>query len=610
MKNPYLLPAALLLAPLAAVADPIADPIVVTATRTAQTADEALASVSVIERAEIERLQASSLSELLGRLPGVSVASRGGAGSLTSLHLRGANSDHTLVLVDGIKVGSVTTGMTAFQHIPVEAIERIEVVRGPRSSLYGSEPIGGVIQIFTRRGGGEVTPHLQLSAASHDTYSATLGLRGGGDDGWFSLLASGLDSGGFDACRGESLSAFGGCFADEPDRDGYREKSLSLRGGYRFDKAEVDLHWLRSDGHVEFDGFHNSADVVQQVAGLGLQLNPHAIWQSSLRAGRSQDRMTNFSDGSFGNRIDSERDSLSWQNDILLADRHLLTLGADYQVDRIDYRDGFGGRYAEDARDNHGLFGQLQLQAGAQQLQFSLRHDDNQQFGSHTTGGLQWGIDLERGVRLTAAYATAFKAPTFNQLYSPWGDGNLDLNPEHSRGIELGIGGKLAAGQANWSLNLYQNVIDDLIVGWPNPVHENVSEARIRGLEASFNRRIGDWRLATSLTLLDARDRSDGANHDNHLIRRAGESARIDLDRELGRYRVGATLFAEGRRYDDPANQRPLSAYGTMDLRAEYRITPAWRLQGRIANLFDQHYETAEFYNQPGRTLQLTLRYN
>ncbi len=581
------------------------EPIVVTASRVAQTADETLASVTVIDREEIEKQQAVSVPDLLRGVPGLVVSNSGGPGSPSSMFLRGTNSDHVLVLIDGVKVGSPTLGTTPFEHIPVEQIERIEIVRGPRSSLYGSEAVGGVIQIFTRRGGGEWSPSFSLGGGRYDTYKGSAALSGGGGNAWFNATLSGVDTQGFNACNGEPGVA--GCFTREPDRDGYRNLSGSLRAGYRFDNGtEVDAHWLRTEGDTEFDGdFQNESETMQQVLGAGVQLSPTDIWALSLKAGRSRDDSDNFKDGVFSTRFETERDTVSLQNDISVSEDHLLTLGLDYQDDRV----GGSTAYPVTSRDNNGLFGQYLGRLGLHDIQASLRGDDNEQFGSHATGGLAWGYEFAGGLRLTASYGTAFRAPTFNQLYFPPPfPGNPDLRPEESESIELGLKGK--AGWAGWSLNAYQTNLDDLIAfDTKTFAPDNIETARIRGLEAVVNARFQDWDFSANLTLLDPLNRGSGPNRDNLLPRRAEWSLRLDLDRVFGRFSLGTTLLAVGRRYDDIANTHELDSYATVDVRAEYRLAQAWRIQARVDNLFDEDYETASFYNQSGRSLFLTLRY-
>jgi len=580
-------------------------PIIVTANRTAQTADETLASVTVITRDDIQRQQAESVQDLLRGVPGLSIANNGGAGKATSLYLRGTESDHLLVLIDGVKVGSATLGSTAFQHLPVEQIERIEIVRGPRSSLYGSEAIGGVIQIFTRKGGGDITPFASIGVASDSTYTGSIGISGGGSRGWFSLNASGLDADGFNACDGKPSPGGAGCFTSEPDEDGYRNLSTSLRAGYRFNKRfELELNALRADGETDFDGSSaNQSESRQQVLGTTMRVDVTDVWHLSLIAGRSQDDNDNFKDGVFKSRFETARDTISLQNDLFFDASQVLSLGYDYQDEEVSGTTA----YTISSRNNKGLFMQYQWAMAAHDLQLSVRRDDNEQFGEHSTGGFAWGYALNDKLRFTLSYGTAFKAPTFNELYYP-DYGNAMLIPEESDSVELGLRGDTEWGR--WALTAYQTQVDDLIaedavIFAPN----NIDQARIRGIEAELASHVMQWDLRGSVSLLDPENRSSGINKGKQLARRSKQSLRLDADRRLGDYGIGATLFAEAKRYDDLANTRPLGGYATLDLRAEYIMNSAWRLQTRVANLLDKDYQTAAFYNQAGRSLFLTLRY-
>ncbi|MBS7661346.1 TonB-dependent vitamin B12 receptor [Pseudomonas lalucatii] len=579
---------------------------VVTATRTAQTVEQSLAAVTVFDREQIELSQATSVPELLKRVPGVSFANNGGPGKHSSLFMRGSESDHVLVLIDGIKVGSVTSGAVALQDLPLELIERIEVVRGPRSSLYGSEAIGGVIQIFTRKGGsGGARPFFSAGYGTHDSYSGSAGVSGGDDRGWYSLGVSGADTDGLNA---KAMDASG----YEDDADGYRNLSAALSAGYRFANGlELDANLLQAKSHNDYDqvnrrrtaGFHAHADGESNVLGTRARFAPLEPWQVTLQAGRSEDKSDAFQDGAFYSRFDSRRDSASWQNDLSLAPGHLLTLGADYQHDEVNGSTA----YAEDSRDNKGAFAQYLGEVGRHDWQLSLRRDDNQQFGRHDTGNLGYGFALSDALRATLGYGTAFKAPTFNELYYP-GYGNPELDAETSRSLELGLAGR--HGWGHWAVNAFRSVIDDLIA-YDSSIRgpANVDQARIRGVELLLASQLLGWDWNANYTLLEPENRSAGANDGNELARRAKQLFNLDLDRRLGAFSLGASLHAEGQRYDDLANTRELSGFATLDLRGEYRIDPAWRLQARVANLLDADYETAEGFNQPGQALYLTLRY-
>jgi vitamin B12 transporter len=576
--------------------------IVVTATRTAQTVDETLASTTVITRRDIERSQATSVPELLDGLAGISISNNGGPGKATSVFMRGANADHVVVLIDGVKVGSATLGTASFQDFPVEQIERIEVVRGPNSSLYGSEAIGGVIQIFTRKGGGPLTPSASATVGSFDTRQVAGSLSGGGANGWFNLGASHLESGGFNACKG-SLTA--GCFTVEPDRDGYRNTAVNLHGGYRFTAgSDVDFHLLQTQGHNDFDGsFVNQDNFVQQVIGAGWRFQATDRWKVKLAAGQSQDDMDNLLNGLFKSRFNTRRDTLSWQNDLSVAPGHLVTLGVDRQDDTVSSTTA----YTVTGRGDTGVFAQYQGNVAGSDIRFALRQDENSQFGSHTTGNAAWGRALGNDLRMTLSYGTAFKAPTFNQLYFP-GFGNPNLKPERSASLEAGLSGKTVTGR--WSVNAFETEVTDLIGFDPTFTPVNIDSARIRGVETTAAMRLArDWDARVNLTLQDPENRSNGANNGKLLNRRSEQSLRLDLDRDFGPFRLGGTLRAEGRRFDDQANTVRLGGYAILDLRAEYALAKDWRLQAKVQNLFDKDYETAYLFNQPGRSLFVTLRY-
>ncbi|AHL74989.1 ligand-gated channel protein [Stutzerimonas stutzeri] len=574
-----------------------------------------IASSSVITRDEIERQQATNVPELLQRLAGVSITSNGGRGKSTSVSIRGTSDKHVLVLIDGVRIGSATSGSAALQSIPVEQIERIEIVRGPRSSLYGSEAMGGVIQIFTRRGGADgVKPYFSVGAGSRSSYSGSAGVAGGHGNGWFNLGVASESTDGINAraYRSTAPNAF------EPDADGYRELSALLRAGYRLDNGlELDGSWLQSENHSDFDSRSSSGasgrdaysdGSLQAISGRA-RFSPLAFWDVTLQAAHSEDLSDNFQDGNFFSRFDTRRDSLSWQNDLRLGEAQVLSLGMDYQTDRIDS----SGDYAEDSRYNKGYFIQYQAAFGRHGVQAGLRRDDDEFFGSHDTGSLGYSFDLSDALTLTAAYGTAYRAPTFNDLYYPASAstaGNPDVQPEESESYEIGVRG--SHGWGEWSVNAYENQIEDLIV-WAgsSPMRpENVDVARIRGIETTVATVLAGWNVAANLTFMDPQDRSK-ANHGHLLQRRAKRQFNLDLDRQFGAIGLGASLYAASERFDKVSNVEDsrMPGYALMDLRGEYRIDEAWRLQAKLANLFDREYETTQTYEQPGRAVYFTVRY-
>ena len=599
--------------------------VVVTATRTAITADEALSSVTVITRADIERLQPLSVADLLTGLPGVTFTQSGGLGQQSSLFLRGTNSTHTLVLIDGVRVGSVTAGLASLEQIPVEQIERIEIVRGPRSSLYGADAIGGVIQIFTRHGqpDGGIVPSFSVTAGSHGLFGSQVGLSGGDTHAWYNLSLGGEYSSGFPGCKMGAAEAMAGCFVDDPRDDAYRNWNGSANAGYRWDNGtELAFTWLRSKNDVEYAGSPyagNDAVNEQRVVGARLSFRPLQPWKVTLNAGQSKDLATTYYQGTYYGTYypfaqtgysNSRRNQFSWQNDFTLAPNQLLTAGVDYQQEHVDSSTG----YLADNRNDIGTYAQYQGTFGRNELQLSARHDHNSQYGNHDTGALAWGYSFDHDLRLMASYGTAFHAPTFNDLYYPpfYGipSANPDLKPEKSRSAELGLSQKL--GNWNWALNAYQTDIDDLILLDPsqNYVPFNVSKARIRGLEGQLGANLAGWQMQGYLTVQQPRNDDGSSANGNLLPRRPERTARIDVDRRFGALGVGTTWYVAGKSYDDAANLHRLGGYSTLALRASWHFLSNWQVEAKLANAFDHQYETVYYFNQPGRSVFVTLRYS
>jgi|TARA_B110000263_G_scaffold68285_1_gene59269 vitamin B12 transporter len=592
--------------------------VIVTATRTAQTADEVLSSVTVISREDIERRQARSVEDLLRGTQGISITNNGGPGKNTSVFMRGTESDHILVLIDGVRAGSATSGGAAYGNIPIEQIERIEIVRGPRSSLYGSEAIGGVIQIFTRKGGKEgFTPSFSIGGGSYGTFNGSAGLSGRSKRGWFNMNISGKNTNGFNSCSGKPYPNGAGCFTNEPDRDGYQNVAGSFRAGYLFKNGlDIETNFMRSSGKVNYDGkYSNKSELVQQVFGGKARYSPFEFWKVTLAGGRSRENSKDFlgQGKNFKSRFDSRRDTITLQNDFTLNKSHLLTVGADYKNDTVSSSEDF----EVTSRNNLGAFAQHQATVFKQDLELSIRYDENEQFGGNVTGGAGWGYTVTEWLRFTANVGTAFKAPTFNELYYPGGYSNANLRPEESVSYEFGTSGKIK--QTNWAFNIYETQIHDLIANDASWVPQNINKVRIRGFEGMISTRIKKWQINTNLTLLDAQNKSSGTNRGNILPRRAKESFRFDVNRKFdkfklfglsfNKYTIGTQLLVVGQRYDDLANTRKLDSYVKLDIRGEYTLNQNWRLQGRIENISNERYETASFYNQPGRNFFITLRY-
>ena len=587
------------------------DNVVVTATRTALTADDTLAAVEVITRAQIERSPARSLPQLLRGRAGITLVNQGGLGKLSTLFMRGTESDHVLFLVDGIRIGSPSSGLASLQDLPLAQIERIEIVRGPRSSLYGADAIGGVIQIFTRRGdaGSGVRGRASIGAGSHGLREASAGVDLRGTRGGVGIDLAHQRTDGFNACRGTydpATWAGAGCFivpGTHLDRDGYRNASAGLRADFAPSEAWLlEARAMHADGRNAYDGdYVDSSDIVQRVVGASVRWTPSDALQLRLGLGRNTDLSDNQLAGSYANGFDTERDSASLQADMTLAEGHVLTAGFDWLRDVADIDDPWSSFVAR--RGNRAGFTQYQARVGAHDLQLSLRRDDNDQFGGHTTGGIAWGMDFAGTWRVTASHGTAFKAPSFNELYYPY-YGNPLLRPERSRSSEASLGQRGDGWQ--WQASAYQTRVRDLIahdaaLNLPG----NIQAARIRGLELTTALQAGEWQLRGQLGVQHARNLGNATVSD--LPRRPSRSARLDVDRSFGAWSAGASGIAESARWDDVANSLRVGGYATVDAWVRWRFAPAWTLQANLGNVFDKRYETSAYYRQPGREASLVL---
>ncbi|MEJ1298429.1 MAG: TonB-dependent receptor [Candidatus Sedimenticola sp. (ex Thyasira tokunagai)] len=602
-QYPFALTALSLFIPPAQAADEL-QTVNVTAERIVKTADETLASVSVLTRSDIEKSQSKSIDELLNGLPGITIDVNGGYGKNTSVNIRGTNNKHVLVLIDGIRIGSATLGSVAWQHLPVSQIERIEVVRGPRSHLYGSEPIGGVVQIFTRKGkAGTTVISAEAGTGSNGTHQLQGGVSGGDQNTHYSLHLSHFTSEGIDATVGNN-----------PDRDGYTNTSVSGTLSHQFaGGAEIKLNLLRAQGENEIDRVASNlydTESLQQSLGAELSFMPLDWWDLSLSIGRSWDKYTEYLNGAKGDAFNTTNSQLNWQNDLMVSDSQVVSLGMDL------FRDEVSGTqsYTVTSRDNSAIFAQYQQELDDAGITAGLRHDDNETFGGHTTGSLGFRYNMSSSMALTASYGSAFKAPTFNDLYWPI-YGNANLKPEESKSYEIGLSGNNSG--ITWSANLYRTRITNLIdwacvvncsdADWANDLWQpsNINSAKIKGLELSAATEIASWRVNGNLSLLDPRD---GVT-DNQLRNRSKKSFRLDADRSFGRNDIGVTWRLQGESYNDAANTTRLPGFGLTDLRLAHKLDKTWQIKGQVKNLFDHQYQTNSGYNQPGRELFVSIAY-
>ncbi|MBI5901240.1 MAG: TonB-dependent receptor [Rhodocyclales bacterium] len=591
----FLLPAASTVA-----AEPAFDlaAVVVTATRQATRANEVIADITVIDREAIEQAGPTTLPTLLSRQPGLHVIENGGVGKNASVFLRGTGSGHTLLLVDGVPLGSVTSGNPSLQNLPLSQIERIEILRGPASSLYGSDAIGGVIQVFTRRGEGEARASAYAGIGSHATRELQAGISGG-SSGWsYSLGLSRMTTDGVNVAADPVRYRIANGAVPNADADGYGNGALSARLAYSLAPGhELGATLLEAVSRNAFDGggvavdAYNRDKTLARSAYLRNRLN--AIWTSTLRWGLSEDNSSSFAPAR--SQFATTQNQWTWQNELQLPVGALLLA-----LENTDQAVTSTTNYAVKNRNVRSVVIGYQGLIGAHSWQAAARYDRNSQFGGRRTGSLGYGYRFAAEWQARVSVGTAFKAPSFNQLYFP-GFGSATLQPESARNREAALGWE--RGLRHASLTVYDNQIDNLIAGTVAAV--NIGKARISGTSLAYGSRTGAWTSDASLDLMRPVDAGNG----NRLQRRPAQMLKLALSYSPGAWKVGAEATAIGRRYDTTTQTRAMGGYAIGNLHAAREIDPSWSLEVRLNNVFNRVYENAWSYAVPDRQLFLGLRY-
>lgn len=571
------------------------EPVVVTASREPVRTQDALADVSVITRAEIEQAGASTLSQLLARQPGVQMTANGGPGKASSVLIRGASGAQTLVLVDGLRFGSATSGGAALEHLSLDAIDHIEIVRGPASALYGSDAVGGVVQIFTRKPTKAFEADAFAGFGRYATQVYQGGLGGTQGDLSYRVRAGFEETGGFSA----TTSAAKQPWSYNPDRDGYRR--LALSGGLDWRLAtghEVGVSLMQNQGRSHYDAGPATdpyADVTETLYGLTLKDRWVPGWDSTLRIGRTEDDARDHPTATSASTYRTVQNQFAWQNDIHVGPGTLM-LGAEWLEQRARIDDAY-----DLSRRITAAFAGWTAHYGAHNLQLNLRSDHNSQFGAHTTGTAAWGWHVLPAWRVRLAGGTAFRAPTFNDLYYP-GFSNPDLRPERSINLESGLNWEGEAAHAG--LSVYQNRVRDMVALDANWVPQNIARAVLRGASLTGGARWGGFDLEGGFDWLIARDPDTG----KRLPRRATRQFVLTASYGQQAWRAGAELKAVGGRFDNAANTNALDAYTLINLFARWTLQPGVQLEARLDNLANKQYETARGYGTPGVSLFAGVR--
>ena len=575
----------------------------ITGNRQVEARSDSTSANSVFTRDDIDRLQPTSLTDLLSRVPCVQVARSGGRGGLPGIYIRGTKSAQSLVLVDGQRMANATSADSNLQYLNIDQIERVEVLRGSRSVIYGSDAIGGVIQIFTRRGSAQA-PQLRLHSAvgSYGSTLNSLGISGGDRQTRYNL------SGSLENTAGINRTTVS--YPVDNDHDAYRNKSVSLNLSHNLtETVEVGVSALKNTGKTELDAMYGqkgySVFDISSVGGfIDAQLNDR--WNSRVEWGHSENRektRDKLSPDVYA--FNTYRDSLNWQNNLSLNDQHSLIVGADSYEDRVRSSTVFD----EDSRWNHAAFVQHRFNGDYFSTELGVRHDQNQQFGSHNTWSASLSVPLTVDNEVLLSYSEGFRAPTFNDLYYPQ-YGNPALKPEYSKSYELQWRSQLT-DSSRLEASIYRTDIRDAIVADADFIQQNIGAARINGFESALHQEWFGWQSSLGVAIIDPRDRDTG----HTLSRRARRTLSLDLDRQFDRIGVGASWQAVSNSFNDDDNKQPIGGYGLLGLRGNWIASPQVRLELKVDNLLDKSFTRALYsydgnyygYREERRSVQLAV---
>jgi vitamin B12 transporter len=568
------------------------DPIIVTANRIPQTLSSALSDVQIIDAEEIARSAGASLTALLQARAGIEISSTGGAGQPSGIFMRGTNSNHVVILLDGVRINSATSGTTALEHIPLNQIERIEIVSGAASSLYGADAIGGVIHIMTNRS-HYAGDKLQLSAlwGSEQSSNYSIGYNK-------KLDATQLQIGaGFAESDNRSATNERVSFGFNPDRDPYRNKNFRFGVSHEISRDHLlGVSYVRSNGVTHFDSGPDADDINRQKLDT-LKLESYNRftkgWDSLFRLARSRDQIE--TSGSFSSRFATKQNQLQWENRIK-SDIGTITTGADItrQVDSDTL-------FSQSQRDIKGVYVGIIQEQNVHQWQLNARHDNLSGYGGYDVGSVAYAYKIQPGLRAVLNAGTAFKAPSFNDLYYPdaFGyKGNPNLKPERSRNLELAL--EYREDNSIARLTHYRNQLNDLIVTNADfSSVENLAHARISGTTLRLSETKNNINTHVDLTWQNAVDSANG----NQLPRRARRYGSFGTSYQNGGLQYGADVIVSGARFDSAKNSASdrMGGYALVNLFTRMKLSESLTLQARIENATDKNYELAQGYNTVGR---------
>lgn len=560
--------------------------LVVTANRFEQKLGSVLATSHVVTLAEIQRLKPNDLPSVLRRIPGISLRDSGGRGSSTGIFVRGNSSSQLLVLVDGVRTASATTGATALEAIPVEMVERIEVVLGPMSGIYGADAVAGVIQIFTKKGAKGFAANLNGSYGSYQTKDVGLHIRGGNDVVTFSAGITDESNGGFDRIidpTGNIETDRMGNTIVHPvgnlDDDEFEETAANISLGIKLsDSSSFGFSYLIEDSSNEFDSAFGVADYFSdgrhETANVNYNHKINNKLSFEVAAGRAIDELQT---PAFSSDITTDRTSVSVTTKYQIIESLAVAGGVDYYDEEVDTL----ADIPETDRDNTGLFAQVQYDNGTVALGVNLRNDDNSAYGENTTGGISAGYKLNEALQIVLSYGESFRAPSFNELYFPF-YGDPSIQPEEAETFELAFRGVVS--EVSWQLSAYQSDVTNLIAyDFTTRLAGNISEAELQGVEVQLSGQSFGWDWVVGLDYLDAYN----SKTDSYLDDRVRFSANVEIAKRFGAFDVLLDWRNEHGRHDRAST---IGGHSLLGLVVSYDIMPGLSVYAKGENLTDKNY--------------------
>jgi len=591
---------------------------VVTATRVAQPVTDVIADVSIIGRETLDQAGQTSLREILAQQPGVQFTSNGSYRSNTGLFLRGASSAQTIVLIDGIRVGSATAGSASLENIPLARIERIEILRGAASALYGPDAVGGVVQIFTREPTAGMNIDVTAGLGTDGQAQAGVSLRGTTGAIGYSVGVSRERARGISVIDNPAANGF------NPDKDGFSTTSFDARLVGKLNRDhELTLSLLNSKSDYQFDGtpFPNPLGLTRltsdarakpELTQLSLKWDARWLpnWKSTVLVGTSQDdsisEFYRFSDGALGGRskFNTDREQVNWQNDISFGS-DLLTLLLETRSEKVDS----STVYAVNKRNIDSVMAAYAINRKDWNALLVARQDDNSQFGEFTNWALSGGYKLNQNLRVVGSLGTSFQAPSFNQLYFP-GFGNPTLQPQENRAAEVGL--KYDVKGVALSAVLYRNKVQGFIAPATNL---QSARAVLRGLTLSGDVSSGATQYSLSYDYADPRSfTANPATNNLRLVRVAKHVLNARVTQKLGDVSVFGELKLSSDREDSRVNFAPgrdvLAGYGVLNLGANWSVRKDLTLQARVNNVTDKQYALANTFSMPGRNVFVSVAWS